>query len=315
MTEIGIPASSKKSSAEEEEGEGKLAHGGSSSNSTVEDSNAGITDCVRQYNRSKNPRLRWTPDLHRCFVHAVEKLGGQDEATPKLILQMMNVRGLNMAHVKSHLQMYRSKKIDNFGKVIRSTRISMQRSGNGHLSNLRHIPVLQVLQQSINTASRREESLGYRNNPLQDINSYFSPRSPGTMHEIPKGKYTLSDLLQKRLFGFCHQHRSDWSFNQERTSAYKESKPLQVRKPEQIPQPTKSKRLWNEDDCRLDLTLSLMSPTEKENNRQLPKNGEEVVGSILVHPSLPFFSITSNDSVKNKAPEAQRMISTLNLTI
>ncbi|KAJ3686336.1 hypothetical protein LUZ61_015500 [Rhynchospora tenuis] len=67
---------------------------------------------VRQYNRSKFPRLRWTPDLHMAFVHAVERLGGQERATPKLVLQMMNVRGLSIAHVKSHLQMYRSKKID-----------------------------------------------------------------------------------------------------------------------------------------------------------------------------------------------------------
>ncbi|KAM6602027.1 hypothetical protein CsatA_021636 [Cannabis sativa] len=27
------------------------------------------------------PRLRWTPDLHRCFVHAVERLGGEDTMT------------------------------------------------------------------------------------------------------------------------------------------------------------------------------------------------------------------------------------------
>jgi hypothetical protein len=33
---------------------------------------------VRQYNRSKLPRLRWTPDLHTTFVHAVERLGGQE---------------------------------------------------------------------------------------------------------------------------------------------------------------------------------------------------------------------------------------------
>jgi hypothetical protein len=33
---------------------------------------------VRQYNRSKMPRLRWTPDLHMAFVHAVERLGGQE---------------------------------------------------------------------------------------------------------------------------------------------------------------------------------------------------------------------------------------------
>ncbi|RWW02122.1 hypothetical protein GW17_00034804 [Ensete ventricosum] len=33
---------------------------------------------VRQYTRSKVPRLRWTPDLHHCFVNAIERLGGQE---------------------------------------------------------------------------------------------------------------------------------------------------------------------------------------------------------------------------------------------
>lgn len=33
---------------------------------------------VRQYVRSKMPRLRWTPDLHLSFIHAIERLGGQD---------------------------------------------------------------------------------------------------------------------------------------------------------------------------------------------------------------------------------------------
>lgn len=33
---------------------------------------------VRQYVRSKMPRLRWTPDLHLSFVHAIERLGGQE---------------------------------------------------------------------------------------------------------------------------------------------------------------------------------------------------------------------------------------------
>jgi len=36
------------------------------------------TPMVRPYVRSKMPRLRWTPDLHRCFVHAVQRLGGED---------------------------------------------------------------------------------------------------------------------------------------------------------------------------------------------------------------------------------------------
>lgn len=50
--------------------------GGSSSNSTVEES--GKKPPVRPYVRSKMPRLRWTPELHLRFVHAVERLGGQD---------------------------------------------------------------------------------------------------------------------------------------------------------------------------------------------------------------------------------------------
>ncbi|KAL5571051.1 hypothetical protein UlMin_020648 [Ulmus minor] len=75
-----------------------------------------LSNTVRPYVRSKIPRLRWTHDLHLMFLHAVERLGGLDRATPKLVLQMMNVKGLSIDHVKSHLQMYRSKKPDESGR-------------------------------------------------------------------------------------------------------------------------------------------------------------------------------------------------------
>lgn len=56
------------------------------------------------------PRMRWTSSLHARFIHAVDLLGGHERATPKSVLELMDVKDLTLAHVKSHLQMYRTVK-------------------------------------------------------------------------------------------------------------------------------------------------------------------------------------------------------------
>ncbi|CAN4124495.1 unnamed protein product [Withania somnifera] len=53
------------------------------------------------------PRLKWTPDLHQRFIDAVTQLGGADKATPKSLVRVMNIHGLTLYHLKSHLQKYR----------------------------------------------------------------------------------------------------------------------------------------------------------------------------------------------------------------
>ncbi|PON45741.1 Octamer-binding transcription factor [Trema orientale] len=167
---------------EEEEEEEKDSHEQnncrSSSNSTVEETvskKGASSGSVRQYVRSKTPRLRWTPDLHLCFVRAVERLGGQDRATPKLVLQLMNIKGLSIAHVKSHLQMYRSKKIEDPNQVLSEQGFFLEGGGeHHHIYNLSPLPMLQSFNQWPSSGLRYGDS-SWRSG--RDHQIYNSPRS------------------------------------------------------------------------------------------------------------------------------------------
>ena len=48
--------------------------------------------------------------MHDKFIDAVESLGGYHLATPMAILKSMGIDKLELGHVKSHLQKYRTEK-------------------------------------------------------------------------------------------------------------------------------------------------------------------------------------------------------------
>ncbi|KAL3617472.1 hypothetical protein CASFOL_037793 [Castilleja foliolosa] len=150
--------------SDDESEDNKKDIGGSSSNSTVEESEKKAS--VRPYVRSKLPRLRWTPDLHMRFLNAVERLGGQGRATPKLVLQMMNIKGLNIAHVKSHLQMYRSKRVDESNQGLKDHRLIMD-SGveDRNIYNLSQLPLLPSFNQRLNSNLRYGDSSWHKQWP------------------------------------------------------------------------------------------------------------------------------------------------------
>ncbi|KAL6198306.1 hypothetical protein ACLB2K_028098 [Fragaria x ananassa] len=135
---------------------------------------------VRPYVRSKLPRLRWTPQLHLSFLHALQLLGGQERATPKLVLQLMNVRGLSISHVKSHLQMYRSKKLDGDGQVVSDKTYDYMdgRESRDHIPNF--VP-------RSNSLTKKEDVV-QGNNFNKALHHTSTPINPGRLQSISKSR-------------------------------------------------------------------------------------------------------------------------------
>ncbi|CAI9774706.1 unnamed protein product [Fraxinus pennsylvanica] len=157
---------------------------------------------VRQYIRSKVPRLRWTPDLHHCFVHAIERLGGQDKATPKLVLQLMDVRGLTISHVKSHLQVDRSSSTQQKKKLLEEDHqegcveqeIPIERSDSRQFI-YSPLPVKKARIEKFNSFSEKQRIRESVANPYSD-DDYMQTRAEKSDNEESKFKWQIQETPQ-----------------------------------------------------------------------------------------------------------------------
>lgn len=90
----------------------------------------------QQQHGFRKQRRCWSQELHRCFVNALQQLGGTQVATPKQIRELMQVDGLTNDEVKSHLQKYRLhiRKLPDHNATAAANNVCNKQDQSGNMS-------------------------------------------------------------------------------------------------------------------------------------------------------------------------------------
>ncbi|KAE8671840.1 hypothetical protein F3Y22_tig00111915pilonHSYRG00009 [Hibiscus syriacus] len=182
----------------------------------------------RQYVRSKLSRLRWTHDLHLSFVQAVQRLGGQEKATPKLVLQLMNARRLSLhicIEVRSSMRLDKVK-FSNYHKQM--TCVAIQTKSMEKLDPLEHLQA-DLLNKRCYSTRPYEDNLG---NKHDSMSKFSNCRTELNRDKLVKDREWLPDLqlsLSRIIRLFDDGKSSHYKDTQEITLSFRFLSMLQTR--------------------------------------------------------------------------------------
>ncbi|XP_023643551.1 myb family transcription factor PHL8 isoform X2 [Capsella rubella] len=153
------------------------------------------------------PRLKWTCDLHHRFIEAVNQLGGPNKATPKGLMKAMEIPGLTLYHLKSHLQKYRlgkSMKFDDNKLEVSSASENQEAESNSESRDLRGCSVTEGNSNPTKEGLQITEALQMQMEVQKKLHEQIEVQRHLQVKIEAQGKYLQSVLMkaQQTLAGY-----------------------------------------------------------------------------------------------------------------